>query len=84
MNEPPEITIFAYSGDKFKEKRIKKLEEALGYKDYRVVWINIDGIGYLEELKNTFKVHDVAIKVIKVIKRTRSLISRTPSPLELS
>lgn len=68
MDEAPKITIFAYSDDKFEEKRIKKLEEALDYKDYRVVWINIDGIGYLEELKNTFRVHDVTIKAIKRIK----------------
>lgn len=68
MDEAPKITIFAYSDDKFEEKRIKKLEEALDYKDYRVVWINIDGIGYLEELKNTFRVHDVTVKAIKRIK----------------
>lgn len=68
MDEAPKITIFAYSDDKFEEKRIKKLEEALDYKDYRVVWINIDGIGYLEELKNTFRVHDVTLKAIKRIK----------------
>lgn len=68
MDEAPKITIFAYSDDKFEEKRIKKLEEALDYKDYRVVWINIDGIGYLKELKNTFRVHDVTIKAIKRIK----------------
>jgi len=68
MDEAPKITIFAYSYDKFEEKRIKKLEEALDYKDYRVVWINIDGIGYLEELKNTFRVHDVTVKAIKRIK----------------
>ncbi|RLF80752.1 magnesium and cobalt transport protein CorA [Thermococci archaeon] len=68
MDEAPKITIFAYSEDKFEEKRIKKLEEALDYKDYRVVWINIDGIGYLEELKNTFRVHDVTVKAIKRIK----------------
>ena len=68
MDEAPKITIFAYSDDKFEEKRVKKLEEALDYKDYRVVWINIDGIGYLEELKNTFRVHDVTIKAIKRIK----------------
>ena len=68
MDETPKITIFAYSDDKFEEKRIKKLEEALDYKDYRVVWINIDGIGYLEELKNTFRVHDVTVKAIKRIK----------------
>jgi len=68
MDEAPKITIFAYSDAKFEEKRIKKLEEALDYKDYRVVWINIDGIGYLEELKNTFRVHDVTVKAIKRIK----------------
>jgi len=68
MDEAPKITIFAYSDDKFEEKQIKKLEEALDYKDYRVVWINIDGIGYLEELKNTFRVHDVTVKAIKRIK----------------
>ncbi len=34
MNEP-KITIFAYSDDKFEEKRIKRVEDALRYKDYR-------------------------------------------------
>ncbi|KPU62704.1 magnesium transporter [Thermococcus sp. EP1] len=64
MNESSKITVFAYSKDQFEEKRVKKVEEALNYKEYSVVWINIDGIEHLEELKRIFGFHDVAIKAI--------------------
>ena len=74
MDEAPKITIFAYSGDKFEKKRIKKVEDALKYKDYKVVWVNIDGIAYLQELKEIFGFHEVAIKSILRAK-TRARIS---------
>ncbi|ALV62189.1 Magnesium and cobalt transport protein CorA [Thermococcus sp. 2319x1] len=72
--DEPKITIFACSDDKFEEKRIKRVEDALRYKDYRVVWVNIDGIGYLQELKETFGFHEVAIKSILRAK-TRARVS---------
>ena len=62
--ENPQITLFAYSKDKFTEKRLEALEEALNYKDYPVVWINIDGIAYLNELKKTFGFYDTSIRLI--------------------
>ena len=72
--DEPKITIFAYSGDKFEKKRIKKVEDALKYKDYKVVWVNIDGIAYLQELKEIFGFHEVAIKSILRAK-TRARVS---------
>ena len=64
MEEKPRITLFAYSKEDFKERRIESLKEALEFKDYNVVWINIDGIAYLEELKEIFGFHDSSIKAI--------------------
>ncbi|RLF78200.1 magnesium and cobalt transport protein CorA [Thermococci archaeon] len=62
--EAPRITVFAYSEGKFEERRIKALKEALEFKSYSVVWINIDGIAYLDELKELFDFHDSSIKAI--------------------
>lgn len=62
--EAPRITVFAYSPEKFEERRIKTLQEALEFKEYRVVWINVDGIAYLDELKEIFSFHDASIKAI--------------------
>ncbi|AFN04608.1 magnesium and cobalt transport protein CorA [Pyrococcus furiosus DSM 3638] len=73
--EEPRITVFAYSEDKFEEKRIKAIKDALNYKDYKVVWVNIESIAYLKDLKEIFKLHDVVIKLILRAKtRSRILI----------
>ncbi|MDK2783633.1 MAG: magnesium transporter [Thermococcaceae archaeon] len=62
--EQPKITVFAYSEDKFEEKRVKTIEEILKYKDYNVVWVNMEGLAYLQELKESFKFHEVTITSI--------------------
>lgn len=62
--EQPKITVFAYSEDKFKETTVKTIEEILKYKDYNVVWVNMEGLAYLQELKESFKFHEVTITSI--------------------
>ena len=62
--EQPKITVFAYSEDKFKETTVKTIEEILKYKDYNVVWVNMEGLAYLQELKEIFKFHEVTITSI--------------------
>lgn len=42
--EESKITAIAYSKDKFVSRKLSNLEEALGFQDYRVVWINVDGL----------------------------------------
>ncbi|WP_048148296.1 magnesium/cobalt transporter CorA [Palaeococcus ferrophilus] len=60
----PRITVFAYSKDRFEERRVESLGEGLTFKDYRVVWINVDGIAYLDELREFLGVHDAHLRAL--------------------
>lgn len=53
--EESKITAIAYSKDKFVSRKLSNLEEALGFQDYRVVWINVDGLSLGEQLRDVLK-----------------------------
>jgi len=72
--ETPGITVFAYSPGKFEERRIESLREALEFKEYRVVWVNVDGIAYLDELRGIFGLHEASIKAL-LRSRSRARVS---------
>ena len=62
----PEVTIIAYSGDKFQELTLtdlSKIPQLLA--DYSVVWINIEGLGdakLIEQLGQLFDLHRLAME----------------------
>lgn len=63
--EKPKITAIAYSKDKFVSKKLSNIEEALGFQDYRVVWLNVDGLSLAEELRDVFKIHERPIRALQ-------------------
>ena len=54
MSEKPRITVFAYSKDRFEGRKVESPEDVLEFKDYSVVWVNIDGFEDLNGLKEVF------------------------------
>ncbi|ASJ10433.1 magnesium and cobalt transport protein CorA [Thermococcus sp. P6] len=72
--EKPGITVFAYSPGEFEERRIESLREALEFKEYRVVWVNVDGIAYIDELREIFGFHEASIKAL-LRSRSRARVS---------
>jgi magnesium transporter len=59
------ITAIAYSRDRFTSKKLSGLREALELKGYEVVWINVDGLSLLEEIREVFNVHERPIKALQ-------------------
>ncbi|BAA29213.1 magnesium/cobalt transporter CorA [Pyrococcus horikoshii] len=64
-----EISVIAYSKDKFMSTKVSSLEEALSFRDYTVVWINVI---YSPALDAELKKLGVSNRVIKAIKRDSS------------
>lgn len=66
--DKPQIDVIAYSEDKFVETEINALDELQQYIDnYKVVWINVDGIHDVEFIKticNLFHIHTLVIEDI--------------------
>ncbi|MDI3475744.1 MAG: magnesium transporter [Thermococcaceae archaeon] len=63
--EESKITVIAYSKDKFVSRKLSNIEEALGFQDYRVVWINVDSLSLGEQLRDVFKIHERPIRALQ-------------------
>ncbi|WP_461864233.1 magnesium/cobalt transporter CorA [Thermococcus sp.] len=75
MSEKPRITVFAYSKDRFEGRKVESLENALEFKNYSVVWVNIDGFEDLNGLKEVFGFHDAVFKALRRSKgRIRAMV----------
>jgi magnesium transporter len=62
----PEVTVYAYSGDKFHQQRLTDLLEIPQLlADYAVTWINVEGLGdanLIEQLGELFGLHRLAME----------------------
>ncbi len=63
---PPVITVVAYSPTELVEKEIKKPSEIdVFLKKYPVTWVNVDGLGdaeIIKEIGQMFKIHNLALE----------------------
>lgn len=72
----PQITLIAYGPKELEEKEIKKVSEIEPYvRGFPVVWINVDGLGdgnILRQIENHFKLHPLAMEdVVNVHQRAK-------------
>ncbi|ASJ09201.1 magnesium and cobalt transport protein CorA [Thermococcus siculi] len=65
MEEKPPVTVIAYSRDKFTSRKLSDVREALSIKGYDVVWINIDTVSLIRELKEALGIHEVLVRDFK-------------------
>ncbi len=66
--EKTKITVFDYSARKFKEKVVKRVEEAFPFRDTRTVtWINVDGVhepDVIRKIGEHFRIHPLVLEDI--------------------
>ncbi len=60
---PPTITVIAYSKDRFTSAKVSSLSEALKIGgEYDVVWVNVDTLSLLQDVIKVLGVHERPIK----------------------
>ncbi len=63
--EKPRITVIAYSKDDFMSRKLSDIREVLGIDGYDVVWVNVDSVSLVPELKEVLGIHDVFVRDFK-------------------
>ncbi|AEK72227.1 magnesium and cobalt transporter [Thermococcus sp. 4557] len=63
--EKPRITVIAYSRDKFLSRKVESIKEALSVSGYDVVWVNVDTVSIVPELREALGIHETQMKTLR-------------------
>ncbi|ASJ07223.1 magnesium/cobalt transporter CorA [Thermococcus pacificus] len=63
--EKPRITVIAYSKDRFMSGKLSDIREVLEITGYDVVWVNVDTVSLIPELKEVLGIHEVLVRDFK-------------------
>ena len=72
--EKPRITVMAYSKDRFMSRKFSSISEAFGMEDYDVIWVNVDTVSLVQEIKEALGIHEVLVRNFKRTGRPRVMV----------
>jgi len=65
MEKKPQVTVIAYSKEEFMSKKLSDVWEALSIEGYDVIWVNIDTLSLVPELRSALGIHGVLGKSLR-------------------